>query len=562
MQKMSRGQIALPSIQREYVWTDLQVINFLDSIFKQRPLGNQFHLWIPNAEEYQKVSEHARSIHSVSSKGTRALDYLIIDGQQRLTSLHRIYSGESQFLFDPINKTFHTPNLDKLDKLYPKHSNGRYIDVKDLWLWPNTLEAFLDKATRKAFLSQKDNIEVLNNIQQLMDELQGLAFDCTILDGQTTSEIIDIFILLNSAGTKVNTKEAVIIPLLIQSIPNMRDMVTGFINDKIKSQYGNQFEKIIDVNFVCMTTIYQMFGYTNNIKSYKTKDEYLKTDAGQEELEKNFQIVTQGILKTLKLLSEKLGINTSSMVETYFSIQVLSLAFGNRKKSDNDKHILSGVEENAALLYFLVANSRSRYSGSKGMELRKNDIELARKGENSFVHLGKAMLMYRNRKDQTWFNAKDLENVKYQTGRSPVINLLGIVLWQRDAIGFYNGFSKIDFNNSDRHHIFPVSQVKESKHKDNIGNITFIHNEINRNDFKDSLPHVYMKELGVLKGMNDKTRVFEELNKHLIDLERIDIYSSGKIPRKEEILKDYHSFIEIRRHEIANEFNKLLNKYT
>lgn len=555
MQKLSRGTIALPSIQREYVWTDQQVIGFMESIFKQRPLGNQFHLWIPNKEQFNDISKHARSIHFSKSKVDSKLEYLIIDGQQRLTSLHRVFTGELRLLFDPITGKFSKQNLKKEKQIFPDSKTAKYISVQELWLWQNTVEKFIESGNKEAFQSFKQKDLIFENIQKLMDELQSLAFDCTILDGHTTSDIIDIFIILNSAGKNVNTKESVIIPLLIQSIPGLRGAIDSFLDTKIRNKYNENLSSMIDVNFVAMTTVYQLFGYTNNIISYKSKDEFLKTEEGQASLEKAFEVVCEGIQKSMELLSSQLGINTSSMIESQFSVQVLSLAFGNRIPNENEKYEMNGKEHNAALLYFLVSNSFSRYSNISN---RKRDIEIARDPQNAFTLLGKEVLSYRNDLNRTWFTEESLKNVKYTPGRMPVINLLGILLWRREAIGFFKGFEKIDFNLSDRHHIFPESKIRSSKQKDNIGNITYVDNSINRNDFKDKLPHEYLHTIGVLERYSNDT-VKEQLEKHFIDLDQIENYPEG-ISEKE-LIKDFHNFIKFRRHLIANSLNEMLNKY-
>jgi hypothetical protein len=555
MQKLNKGTIALPSIQREYVWTDQQVIGFMESIFKQRPLGNQFHLWIPNGKEYGEVSEHARSIHFSTNKVDPKLEYLIIDGQQRLTSLHRVFTGALDLLFDPITGKFYKQNQKKGNQVFPKSKTAKYISVRQLWMWPDTVEAFIDSGAKESFQRFKERDLIFNNIQKLMDELQGLAFDCTILDGHSTTDIIDIFIILNSAGQNVNTKESVVIPLLIQSIPGIRSKINNFIEEKVKSKYSEQLSSMIDVNFVAMALVYQMFGYTNNIRSYATKDAYLKHAEGQKLLDDSFTIVCKGLEEVLKLLSEELGINTSSTIESYFSIQVMALAFGNRNANSSDTHSVDATEHQAALLYFLVSNSFSRYSN---MENRKYDIEIAKKSTGALVSLGRAMLKYRKELNRTWFTEESLRSVKYSPGRAPVINLLGIRLRQEGAIGLCNGLEKIDFNHSDKHHIFPESKIRSSKFKDNIGNITYINSNINRIEFKDKLPHQYLRNIGVLNTY-DEVKVRTQLSKHFIDLDNINTYDD-KYDEKQ-LIADFETFTKIRRHAIAASLNEMLNEY-
>ncbi|MBC9706663.1 MAG: DUF262 domain-containing protein [Enterococcus sp.] len=547
MQKLGQGSIALPSLQREYVWTDKQVNSFLLSIYKERPLGNQFHLWIPAGIEANEVSEHSRTIASVRSSRDKKsnVEYLIIDGQQRLTSLQKIYSGQLNVYFNPMQGSFHMTKKSK------------YVSVRNLWLWQGDVEEFTNQEYGTPLKEGKEKDLILDSIQQLMDNIQGLTFDCTILDGHSSSDIIEIFTLLNSAGKNVNSKESIIIPLLIQAIPGMRLRITKFIENKIESKYGKNFQNIIDVNFVAMTIIYQIFGYTQNINFYKSKD--LQTGDGAKLLNDAFEKVTTGISLTLDLLDESLGINTGSMISSSFTIQVLALAFGN--KQNNTIHKISGKDHNAALLYFLVANSKSRYSKSDNNRPRNNDIIIA-KSNDAFNKLSETMINeYRGKKDHSWFKSDDLVQVDYKSGKkNPIITLLGIALRHRGAIGFADGFKKIDFSNCDRHHIFPSSKVKDHSVCDNIGNLTFIHSDINRKDFKDQLPDLYLHNIGVLKECSEDV-IEDQLDKHFISINDINLSGHSLTGNKELLDSKFAAFVNHRRNLISNYFNTFLNSY-
>jgi len=85
--KIERGEIALPDIQREFVWTNTQVKDFVVSIYKRHPVG-LILLWEkPYGEEIPVVTmeEHVASNPTYKE--------LVIDGQQRLTSLLLVNKG-------------------------------------------------------------------------------------------------------------------------------------------------------------------------------------------------------------------------------------------------------------------------------------------------------------------------------------------------------------------------------------------------------------------------------------------------------------------------------------
>src|SRR5712664_3380952 len=79
------GDIGLPDIQRPFVWSSAKVRDLFDSMYRGYPVGT-IMLWETGSEV------GTRQI------GTRAADkapqLLIVDGQQRLTSLFAVLTGE------------------------------------------------------------------------------------------------------------------------------------------------------------------------------------------------------------------------------------------------------------------------------------------------------------------------------------------------------------------------------------------------------------------------------------------------------------------------------------
>ena len=82
-----RGAIALPDLQRPFVWEDTQVRELLDSLFIGFPVGTRA-LWHTADEKDARALGAAR-------RGLRATT-LVIDGQQRLTSLYAVMRGKER----------------------------------------------------------------------------------------------------------------------------------------------------------------------------------------------------------------------------------------------------------------------------------------------------------------------------------------------------------------------------------------------------------------------------------------------------------------------------------
>ncbi len=84
MSDIEREVIALPDLQRPFVWEDTKVVNLLDSLFLGFPVGTLV-LWHTSNEK------DARAL-GAGRPGLRATT-LVIDGQQRLTSLYAVMRG-------------------------------------------------------------------------------------------------------------------------------------------------------------------------------------------------------------------------------------------------------------------------------------------------------------------------------------------------------------------------------------------------------------------------------------------------------------------------------------
>ena len=79
------GEIGLPEIQRPFVWTNKKIRDLFDSMYKGFPVG--YLLFWSNG-----VGDDHRQIGT--GKKQRVPRLLIVDGQQRLTSLYAVLKGK------------------------------------------------------------------------------------------------------------------------------------------------------------------------------------------------------------------------------------------------------------------------------------------------------------------------------------------------------------------------------------------------------------------------------------------------------------------------------------
>ena len=129
IQQIDLGVIGLPDIQRPFVWPDTHVRNLFDSMYKGYPVG--YFLFWANAH-----FEGTKGIGTAQKQ--KHPNLLIVDGQQRLTSLYAVIKAQQiirenyttaniVIAFNPLEEKFEVPDA-------AIRRNPRYFqNISDIW---------------------------------------------------------------------------------------------------------------------------------------------------------------------------------------------------------------------------------------------------------------------------------------------------------------------------------------------------------------------------------------------------------------------------------------------
>lgn len=246
------GKIALPELQRPFVWSPTKVRDFFDSVYRGYPVGYLLF--------WDNVNNQSRKDIGVDKKESKAKS-LIIDGQQRLTSLFATIKGMPiidenykkkviKIAFNPLEEKFEVSNAatDKDDKYIsdisvlfrPEFSEYRFISE-----YLKTLNANGELSDK-----QKDSIS-----QSITDLRAILSYDFTILEiGENVDdeEVASIFVRVNSKGVVLKQSDFVL-TLLSVFWERGRQLIEDFAkqsNDphyKTKTGKHSSYNPIIDV---------------------------------------------------------------------------------------------------------------------------------------------------------------------------------------------------------------------------------------------------------------------------------------------------------------------------
>ncbi len=194
IQHIDMGIIGLPDIQRPFVWPDTKVRDLFDSMYQGYPVG-YFLFWSNANIEHTKVigTDHKQKHPSL----------LIVDGQQRLTSLYAVIKGREiirenytraiiVIAFNPLEEKFEIPDA-------TIRKNPRYFQNISLLWQPNVniikvINEFLDNLKKTVELTGEEEEKIQNAFMQLKN-LESYPFSALELSTSITEEqVADVFV--------------------------------------------------------------------------------------------------------------------------------------------------------------------------------------------------------------------------------------------------------------------------------------------------------------------------------------------------------------------------------
>lgn len=187
------GEIAIPEIQRPFVWEATKVRNLLDSLYQGYPVGYLIAWRNPTV----------RLKDGTSSAGKR----ILIDGQQRVTALMAALLGR-----EVLTKNYETvriciafhPQDEKFEVANPAiRKDAAWIEDVAAVFAPDAsiMELTDDSADRNPNADRRTVSRVLEKLRKIINNHVGIIELADDLDIETVTEI---FIRVNSAGAELS----------------------------------------------------------------------------------------------------------------------------------------------------------------------------------------------------------------------------------------------------------------------------------------------------------------------------------------------------------------------
>jgi len=204
VEDISMGEIGLPDIQRPFVWPMTKVRDLFDSMYRGFPIG--YLLFWENG-----CSDTHRTIGTAPKQKVARL--LIVDGQQRLTSLYAVMKAvpviSKDFKSQPIKIAFH-PLSEKFEVSNAAiEKDVEWIpDISILWQPDTKPHAFKRMFLEKLGKRRPLTVEEEDIIHERIDRLIKLEeYPLTVLEISSSvdeDKVSEIFVRINSKGTPLN----------------------------------------------------------------------------------------------------------------------------------------------------------------------------------------------------------------------------------------------------------------------------------------------------------------------------------------------------------------------
>jgi len=550
--RIERREIQLPEMQRRYVWTKTQVRDLLDSLYRKYPSGLILAWQSPGGVETREFA--------VDGAGIGHSPLLLLDGQQRLTSLSAILNGKPISVKGrktPIEILFNLEHPDELTFITEAQDTEGTTD--DTEYDPNSSyddadeDALLERMNQRAFVVASKRLAALPNWVEVSDvftkddrdllkdagveswddpryekyisrikalrAIEEYIYRVDILEPtKSYEEVTEIFVRVNSLGAKLRSSDLA----LAQITAKWHGSLTLFeIYREILVKRG--FD--LDLGTILRTLI----ALITNQSRFMTVG-----TISRERLEKGWERTKRALDFAVNFAKSNCGIPGVNLLSSPYQLILAAYYF------DRRGYEVSLAESSEFRRWFLIANAKGRYSRGSSESFLDQDLATIRDGGGP----DELLKRLEQQVGRLQFTEADLYGRNSRSGAFKTLFLLlqqaGARHWatQLKISAAHDGKpDKIQF-----HHISPTAFMKkarpdlEAREINDIANLAFIGAKTNQR-IKDRAPSVYKLD-------------FESQD---LGMQYVDFSDSSDEPA------NYENFVSKRRRAIADALNEFLS---
>ena len=336
---IDNGHMALPEFQRGYVWNRDQVRGLFDSLYRRHPVGGLL-VW---------ATESKTATHRGDGKLAAGVVKLLLDGQQRMTTLYGVVRGRPPKFFDGNAQAFTGLRFHLETETFAFYQP---VKMRDDPLWVDVTElmqkgtAGLGEFVTRLAAQPATAAKVGEHVARLSRLLGVTDIDLHVEEvtgaDKTLDIVVDIFNRVNSGGTKLS-KGDLALAKICADWPEARDAMK--VKLKEWSAAGYQFN------------LDWLLRSVNTVLTGEAKFQFLH-DRTAEEIQGGLKRAIRHIDTCLNLVGGRLGLDHDQVFFGRFGVPVMVRYLDGRTGTMNEK------ERDKLLFWFVQAGMWGRFSGS------------------------------------------------------------------------------------------------------------------------------------------------------------------------------------------------------
>ena len=585
-------ELLLPEMQRKYVWRATQARDLIDSIYRDYPSGS---ILIWETENLPEVKTNSFEKTNQLPIGKRLL---LLDGQQRVTSLTSILTGRSvrikegtkikekfvdiYFNIDhpdeDIEEIKETPQLEVGDLVEAKRENGEFysgristIESMRYYIiyddgdegWTDEVRDLSEENKKELYFQIKNkkiatklnwisatklfkegvgsileelkvgydhpNFKKYNQrLNQLYNRKDSYLYPVQIIRDKPYSEVTEIFIRVNTSGTRLRGSDLALAQIT-SAWPGSMRLFEKFIDKCIEKDF------YLDENFIVRCLICIATDQAKFIKMGRMSLDNLKY---------SWELTMRGVQKTINFLKHNAFVDSSALLPS--PILLVPLVYYSSKRDLCETMAI----EKGFLYWFYNAAIWGRYSAS--METRLTQDLVALSNEKPWIMLIDSIwqLVGKDRKIS-------VEEFRGKSINSTLFFMMYILARKNQARDLETG-DIINYTNFGRNnkieydHIFPKSKLE-----------LFLKNKLDNSKRKKAINEIsniaFMTKRGnIIKTNEDPDSYFPKIyNKYNGE----DYFERQQIPYNSNLLsyEKYQDFLDERAKKLVNKINEFLD---
>jgi hypothetical protein len=517
------GEIAIPEIQRPFVWEATKVRNLLDSLYQGFPVGYLIAWRNPTV----------RLKDGTTSAGKR----ILIDGQQRVTALMASLLGMEVLTkdYERIRIRIAFNPLASDDEASFEVSNPA-IAKNPLWI-PDVSKLFQPDADlfeqKDIYVDRNPDIDrnrVGKSLQQLMKIVNNSVGLIELAEDLDIETVTEIFIRVNSAGAELSQADFAMSKIAVNETyggNTLRKAIEYFCHLAVSPEFYSQIEKN-DPDFTsspflakmawlkdCNDDLYDptytdmlRVAFTSEFGRGKLQDlvallsgrNFVSKQYEESIAEASFEKLKKGVLafmskthfERITMILKSAGFVTSDLIRSRNAINFAYILYLRGRR----ENLPADIIERLVRRWFAMSILRGRYSGSPETAFDFDIRQIDSQGLQAY-----AESVIENELPTTFWTGMLPQLMDTSSSTSPYFIAYQAAQARLGDRGFLSASINVRdllINRGDKHHVFPRKHLQRSgasrSNYNQIANFVMAQSEINI-AIGDKAPEIYFAEL-------------------------------------------------------------------